>query len=208
MNNRLLKKNRILLFVLWFILLTLLFFACDKPDESNENESSDDDNDDDDDDNNDNDDSPEHVWIDPDYGFMWQLTKIYMMDLHSAIDHCEQLVFMNYNDWRLPTINELRTLIRGCSKTITGGDCPVSESCNKVDECSDESCFGCGGEGGPGDEGCYWPYELSGYCSFYWSSTTAESDDYDYWIVFFGQGSISPWVWYNDDFFARCVRDK
>ena len=44
-----------------------------------------------------------------------------------AVNYCKKLNENGYNDWRLPNIDELRTLIKNCSKTETGGECQVSE---------------------------------------------------------------------------------
>ena len=70
----------------------------------------------------------------------------------NALTYCENLVLAGHDDWRLPTIDELRTLVRGVSTTMTGGTCPTSESCSDQDTCNKNknnsqpygySCFGC-----------------------------------------------------------------
>lgn len=69
-----------------------------------------------------------------------------------ALEYCENLVLAGADDWRLPSIDELRTLIRGVSTTMTGGKCPTSESCTDQDSCNKDkenakgfgnSCLGC-----------------------------------------------------------------
>jgi hypothetical protein len=66
--------------------------------------------------------------------------------------YCENLVLAGADDWRLPTIDELRTLVRGISTIEPGGKCPTSESCTKQETCNDDkentqgfgnSCLGC-----------------------------------------------------------------
>ncbi len=70
----------------------------------------------------------------------------------NAETYCNALVLAGHDDWRLPTIDELRTLVRGVSTTMTGGTCPTSESCSNQDSCNKNknnsqpygySCFGC-----------------------------------------------------------------
>ena len=38
-----------------------------------------------------------------------------------AVRYCEELVFDGYDDWRLPNIDEMRTVISGNPLTETGG---------------------------------------------------------------------------------------
>ena len=70
----------------------------------------------------------------------------------NAETYCNNLVLAGHDDWRLPTIDELRTLVRGVSTTMTGGKCPTSESCTDQDSCNKDkdnskgfgnSCLGC-----------------------------------------------------------------
>lgn len=49
-----------------------------------------------------------------------------------------------YEDWRVPTIDEVRSLIRGCADTAVGGSCPASESCYQMETCINSDCDGCG----------------------------------------------------------------
>ena len=44
-------------------------------------------------------------------GLMWQQATQESMDWESAITYCASLSFEGYNDWRLPDINELRSLV-------------------------------------------------------------------------------------------------
>lgn len=46
--------------------------------------------------------------------------------------------------WRVPTIDEVRTLVRGCPAVEDGGSCPVLEACYNRDDCLTSACDGCG----------------------------------------------------------------
>ena len=73
-------------------------------------------------------------WIDPATNLTWQNPQkdAYTKDdggltQPDAIRYCEELVLGGYDDWRLPNIDELRTVLRGNPDTETGGDCPMTE---------------------------------------------------------------------------------
>ena len=120
-----------------------------------------------------------------------------------AHDYCLDLVHGGHDDWRLPLVNELRTLLRGCDLS----DCAVDdESCIDV-SCNDHpSCLGCGFLQGPAADGCYWSGWLSGWCEAYWTDTVAPPLGYRAWLVDFRTAGIAAQdqIWGNG---VRCVRD-
>lgn len=64
-------------------------------------------------------------------GLMWQKGVVETKeDWEFSNKYCENLDIDGYSNWRLPTINELRTLIKGCSTSETGGSCNVADDCN------------------------------------------------------------------------------
>ncbi|MDP8257449.1 MAG: DUF1566 domain-containing protein [Candidatus Alcyoniella australis] len=147
---------------------------------------------DDHDDDDDQGEDPEgDVVSDPQQGLMWQIkpTADYL-DWQQAEEYCASLSYAGYGNWRLPTISELRSLIRGCLDTESGGACRVEDDCLGYD-CANEGCDGCLYGNGPAD-GCYWPAALVGDCFFYWTSSEVEDYEVRVWTVYFNEAFISP----------------
>jgi len=147
------------------------------------------------------------TWMDPTSGLTWQAAPTGgKMNWSDAKAHCKSLSLGGRNDWRLPTINELRSLIRGCLATQKGGACGVTASCLKTNTCwKIDTCKGCSEEGGPGPAGAYWPPELAGEVGSYWSSSPVADLVYNAWDVDFSRAYvIHSYVNYGNS--ARCVR--
>jgi hypothetical protein len=109
----------------------------------------------------------------------------------------------------LPNIDELRSLVRGCADTETGGACGVTDGCLDYTSCWSNSCADCSG-GGPGSGGFYWPAELSGNDNspYYWSSsavTNSLGEDWA-WSIYFNAGSVDN-ASVTFSYSVRCVRD-
>ena len=123
---------------------------------------------------------------------------------NEAVDHCEQLTTAGHDDWRLPKIQELISLIRGCGSSrcgVTDPEC-LDSSCNDGPDCQYCTIFE-----GPGNSGCFWDPGLSGSCTWYWSSSIRENY---VWNVSFGGGNQNdvdidtPEFTYHEH--VRCVR--
>ncbi|MCX5896162.1 MAG: DUF1566 domain-containing protein, partial [Proteobacteria bacterium] len=162
-------------------------------------------------------------WNDPATNLTWQDPQ---KDAYSsedggltqpdAVRYCEELVMGGYADWRLPNIDEMRTLVRGNPATETGGDCLLTEGSLK-DDMLDPACREGDTEfGGPGVGGCYWPPELTGTCNkpdpaaaghpLEYVSSTVAADNKD-WVgdVLFDNGSVC-FNHINSYADVRCVR--
>ncbi len=146
------------------------------------------------------------TWTDPTTGLTWQVAPSGgRMKWSEAKAYCQNMSG-GHGGWRLPTISELRTLLRGCPATKKGGYCDVADNCLEWKRCgSDASCNGCSLKDGPAPGGAYWPRQLGGVVGAYWSSSPVADINYGAWAVGFEYGHIFSNVFgkYNE---ARCVR--
>mgnify|MGYP001408031650 CR=1 FL=1 len=98
-----------------------------------------------------------------------------------ASAYCEDL------NLRLPTVQELASLVRGCPSAT----CPVEDpGCLSLACRAAPECQGCGILGGPGMGGCYWDAALSGPCDWYWTSSGVDDGPFDAWFVYFQSGAV------------------
>lgn len=197
-------KTNLLLFIFVLIIGSgLVFVACG------------DENDDDDDDNS-NSAEQETEWKDTTSGLTWQVNKITSESFPSTKKHCEDLEYAKNKDWRMPNIDELRSLIRNCTGGETGGTCGVTTSCLNlmcVSDCEKAACSSDGKE-------CYWDSALgTSNCTMYWSSDAVadlpddNNKEHQAWVVNFSNGRISNATSQdengsssNDSHSVRCVR--
>jgi hypothetical protein len=204
-----------------------LAVSCDDDDDDDTGDSDDDDTgdgqDDDtgeDDDTGDDDDDAvnEGTWTDPISGLMWQDPPAEMLGWDEAVAYCEYLAWAGYSDWRLPSISELRSLVRGCPATMTGGECLVEDDCLSID-CWNEPCWAppCGEFEGPGIDGCYWDESLTHYenqwgnvCGISWSTSPYTEDDLGHlkFAVSFASGWLNSQDFQASGYTARCVRGE
>ena len=150
-------------------------------------------------------DQPGITWTDPATGLMWQVQGQDLINWQESIEYCSNLRQGGYTDWRLPTISELRSLIRGCEKTITKGACGVSDYCLNSQKCNNTFCQGCSYGKGPAN-GCYWPEVMQGPCDYYWSSSSDIESFRWAWSVNFSNGAVYLNVDKNNNDAVRCVR--
>jgi hypothetical protein len=150
------------------------------------------------------------TWTDPDSGHTWQVTPTNnLMDQADAETYCSNLTLGGYSDWTLPDISALRSAIKGCVNTDTGGACDVSDSCLDT-VCSNSACTGCPGSSGPGAGGCFWPPQFEGDCfglSEFYDSSSLVADDSGYeWTINFGPAWIFDGGPATSTGFVRCMR--
>lgn len=144
-------------------------------------------------------------------GLMWSKTASSTMNWYDAVSYCNNLKEIGFDDWHLPNIDELRTLIKN-RKTVYGGACGVSEE----NGCLSWSCFDwdyCAEDCNGSFDGC--PsysdgrYSIFGDTSWFWSSSTVSGDSSQAWIVSFWDGCVANPVnaKNNNEVNVRCVRN-
>jgi hypothetical protein len=113
---------------------------------------------------------------------------------------CNSLTMCDQSDWRVPTIAELRTLIRGCASTQVGGSCGVSDACS-MSSCA-EACTACAATSAR----VYWPDALGPTALTHWSSYAVTGDEGNAWAVDFATGAVVSRI-ESSTLDVRCVRD-
>lgn len=132
-------------------------------------------------------------------------TSEHIQDWNDAIRYCDQLNLGGHSDWRLPRIQELRSLIDGCPNQEERGACGVTDpDCLGVG--CDTLCEHCGGS----PTGCYWhPAVWHGDCTAYWTISTFEGNPNQIWYIQFQAASMSTVgipLGTGNNVRARCVR--
>jgi hypothetical protein len=128
------------------------------------------------------------TWYDSSSGLLWEVTPSNpISDWQPAVSSCAALTLCGKSDWRLPTVSELRTLIRGCATAQTGGSCALNDNC--LSDTCDTNCSGCPLGAGPA-AGNYWPAALMGNSGTAWSSSSRVDDPAFAWTVYFYGGSV------------------
>ncbi len=117
-----------------------------------------------------------------------------------AEKHCNDLTEGGFEDWRMPTISELRTLVQNCEKTATGGACNVTDECTSSNSTANPRCYNvdlctsttsaygiefCGNK----TDGSY--SKLGDGALYLWSSTTSNDAGDSVWFIYFKNTNIT-----------------
>ena len=148
------------------------------------------------------------VWLDRKTGLSWEAFPGKLRSYDSAAGHCASLK-IGTQSWRVPSVGELRSLIRGCAATEINGSCGVTDNCLNG-KCAGEDGYSDCNEKCPAGRGqasgCYWPGELGGNCSArFWTSSKFEGSSRLSWTVDFQDASISEYSTEFTDEGIRCV---
>jgi len=125
-----------------------------------------------------------------------------------AAPYCESLSWGGYDDWVLPTIDQLRKLIRGCDENLYGSSqCTITHACSYEvnNNCTTDYCSGCSMQDGPAIGGCYWPVDMPGSCDDAIWSISKQIDNKAF-RVHFEYGNVGAGPVTNTNHTMRCVR--
>ncbi len=125
----------------------------------------------------------------------WSERSEKKMIFSDADSYCEELIEKGKTDWRMPSVSELRQLIKNCPATVSSGKCKITDYC-VTSKCSSSWCNGCGFS----SNGKYSTYGDTGW---FWTSTHTEKDKI--WAISFYLGFIGP-AHRNSFNYVRCVR--
>ncbi len=116
-----------------------------------------------------------------------------VLDWESAMTYSKNLRLGGYDDWRLPTIDELKVLVKECGGiNLTWGDDDWRTISNK----------------NIANESYQINYEKKGFVSYgCWSSTTYADDIDVAWCISFNSGSQGGYRKRGSNY-VRCVRDR
>lgn len=129
--------------------------------------------------------------------YTWSPKSSGQISWDDAVNFCNDLIVCGYSDWHLPTISELRTLIKNCSGTETGGSCGVTNSCLSSN-CWIKSDCTCDYY----EDGIYSKF---GENDLLWSSSDLSDAIDAAWGVYFRHGYIREFR-KTDGLHARCIR--
>lgn len=148
------------------------------------------------------------TWTDAITCLTWQDPLfVELKDWADAVAACDNLELAGYADWRLPTLDELRSLARGCAATVTGGPCAVTDDCLQS-SCWSDVCQGCADAEleGPAPGGCYRISSLTGDCMTSWTASVVPDVPDDAWTVGFGGCHVLHYPKVLSQVHVRCVR--
>lgn len=133
---------------------------------------------------------------------MWSPKSSNRMIWDDAVSYCNNLTACGYYDWRLPNINELRTLIQNCPGSQTGGACAVSDP----DHLSSDDWSGsyCSCDNRENNDGYYSKLGDDNHV-YLWSSSVRSDITDDAWRVYFRYGNVSL-NFKTKLNYVRCVR--
>lgn len=136
---------------------------------------------------------------DPQTGYGWidLSMNVGSGTLADAQSQCEAFSVGGLGNWRVPTIDEARTLAAGCAATASGGTCPIHDASCLTQQCGygkDAECSSCQAGGGPAAGKAYCNPD-STLCTFFHTSSLCSdcaSPDAQDWEYGPSNGNFTP----------------
>ncbi len=122
------------------------------------------------------------LWFDQNTGYVWQNSSVRTSSRSTAEGYCNALDLDGHDDWRLPSISELRTIVRGCPQVETGGACGITDQCLSMSACETPECNACGNAD--------FPTGMALTADYYWSSSVIPEYTYATWVLDFSNGRV------------------
>ena len=154
-----------------------------------------------------------NIWKDSDTGLTWTSLKYYKdngndsgLDWEEALAYCDGLEEGGYDDWHLPNIDELRSLVQNCPDSELGGACQVSEAneCLNKKECWErKKCFSCSSDK---DKLGKYSKLADPFYYWFWSSSTREDYEDAAWTVEFYAAYVYNAKKTHAFMYVRCAR--
>lgn len=143
----------------------------------------------------------QRVWYDYGTNLTWQVASPKeAFSYYLSESYCENLVLNGYDNWRMPTFGEMKSIVTGC---LIG--CSMGDDCLGA-ECSGNACKACQPGEGPGLNGNYWPLGFEGKNGVYWTTTDlAGRDRIKYGFHSYTGGIFTYHM--GMDAYVRCVRN-
>ena len=111
------------------------------------------------------------------------------------------------SQWRIPTIDEVRTLLVSSENLKTGGECKVTNECSDFsEECFDEAF--CSPEGGTSGEGGEWIMSSLFDYAGYLTGTVSDEENAKTWFVDLKSSSLFSFTEETNDDETRCIKDE
>ncbi len=143
------------------------------------------------------------VLFDTATGYCWMKNQTTTgSSYRQAVEYCENSRAGGYDDWRMPTIRELRSLIKGCNGTVAteSAPCKVGDFSTQKDY-NDKACHGCEAN----LPACYQSKEAGGCLGRVWSASGVSGYQ---GTVAFPTGNISTtYPSAVTHMYVRCIRD-
>ena len=136
-------------------------------------------------------------YTDTETNLIWSSKSSVEMNMNSAVEYCENLTEGGYDDWHLPDIDELRTLVQNCASTQTGGSCGVTTDC--LEGSCENSCAYC-------ESDSTGEHSKFGETENLWSSSVRSDNSNHAWFINFVRGNVSYGLKSNS-YKVRCVRE-